>query len=80
MPKDERESGLRESLNSGHTFAHGFEAATGCSSLLHGEAVAAGMVMAVLKSLCSARVSVRIEGLPPGQTGTLSFPGPRHPG
>ena len=39
----ERKSGVRELLNFGHTFAHGFEAATKYSSLLHGEAVAIGM-------------------------------------
>lgn len=39
----ERKSGVRELLNFGHTFAHGFEAATKYSMLLHGEAVAIGM-------------------------------------
>ena len=39
----ERKNGIRELLNFGHTFAHGFEAATNYSSLLHGEAVAIGM-------------------------------------
>jgi 3-dehydroquinate synthase len=44
---DERESGERELLNLGHTFGHALEAATGFgSALLHGEAVAIGMVLA----------------------------------
>lgn len=44
---DEREAGERALLNLGHTFAHALEAETGYSSeLLHGEAVAIGMLMA----------------------------------
>lgn len=43
---DERESGLRTILNFGHTFGHAIEAGVGYGSWLHGEAVAAGMVMA----------------------------------
>ena len=43
---DEREHGKRALLNFGHTFAHGIEAATGYTRFLHGEAVAAGMLMA----------------------------------
>ena len=44
---DERESGRRALLNLGHTFGHALEAETGFSDeLLHGEAVAVGMVMA----------------------------------
>ncbi len=43
---DERESGERALLNLGHTFAHAIETATGYSTWLHGEAVAAGLCMA----------------------------------
>ena len=43
---DERETGLRAILNFGHTFGHALEALTGYEQLLHGEAVAIGMVMA----------------------------------
>jgi 3-dehydroquinate synthase len=43
---DEREAGERALLNFGHTFGHAIEAATGYGAWLHGEAVAAGMVMA----------------------------------
>jgi 3-dehydroquinate synthase len=44
---DEKEAGKRALLNFGHTFAHALEAETGYSdTLLHGEAVAIGMLMA----------------------------------
>jgi 3-dehydroquinate synthase len=43
---DEREAGPRALLNLGHTFGHAIETATGFGPWLHGEAVAAGMVMA----------------------------------
>ncbi len=43
---DERESGKRALLNLGHTFGHAIETATGYGNWLHGEAVAAGMLMA----------------------------------
>ncbi|UQY44453.1 3-dehydroquinate synthase [Mixta hanseatica] len=43
---DERETGLRALLNLGHTYGHAIEAQMGYGNWLHGEAVAAGMVMA----------------------------------
>jgi 3-dehydroquinate synthase len=43
---DERESGRRAILNFGHTFAHAIEHCCGYGEWLHGEAVAAGMLMA----------------------------------
>jgi 3-dehydroquinate synthase len=43
---DEREAGVRALLNFGHTFGHAIEAAAGYGAWLHGEAIAAGMVMA----------------------------------
>jgi len=43
---DERESGLRATLNLGHTFGHALETGLGYGSLLHGEAVAIGMCQA----------------------------------
>ena len=48
---DERESGIRAILNLGHTFGHAIEATMGYGNWLHGEAVAAGMVMAADLSL-----------------------------
>lgn len=54
---DEREADLRALLNFGHTFGHALEAETGFGEkLLHGEAVALGMVMA-------CRLSARMGGL-----------------
>jgi 3-dehydroquinate synthase len=44
---DEREVGLRAILNLGHTFGHAIETAQGYGQWLHGEAVAAGMVLAL---------------------------------
>ncbi|MFT4822649.1 MAG: 3-dehydroquinate synthase [Halioglobus sp.] len=49
---DEREGGVRAILNLGHTFAHAIENAQGYGVWLHGEAVAAGMVLA-LRLSCS---------------------------
>jgi len=43
---DEHESGVRATLNLGHTFGHAIENAMGYGVWLHGEAVATGMVMA----------------------------------
>ncbi len=51
--RDERESDLRAILNFGHTVGHAVEALAGYGSLLHGEAVAIGMVFA-------ARLSERL--------------------
>jgi 3-dehydroquinate synthase len=55
---DERESGERAILNFGHTFGHALEAVTGFSVMLHGEAVAIGMVMAADLSARLGRMSV----------------------
>ncbi|HYB57077.1 MAG TPA: 3-dehydroquinate synthase [Alphaproteobacteria bacterium] len=56
---DEREGGERALLNLGHTFGHALEAETGFGrELLHGEAVALGMVMAF-------ELSVRLGYCPP---------------
>jgi 3-dehydroquinate synthase len=47
VARDERETGERALLNLGHTFGHALEAGAGFSGrLLHGEAVALGMVLA----------------------------------
>jgi 3-dehydroquinate synthase len=53
VARDETESGERALLNFGHTFGHALETAGGYHALLHGEAVAIGMVLA-------ARLSVRL--------------------
>jgi 3-dehydroquinate synthase len=62
---DEREAGRRALLNLGHTFAHALEAEAGYTgSLLHGEAVAIGMVLAF-------DLSVKLGHCPPGDAGRL---------
>ena len=67
VAQDERESGVRALLNLGHTFGHAIETATGFGPWLHGEAVAAGMVMAARLSsragMLAAGDAERIEKL-----------------
>ncbi len=48
---DEKESGQRALLNLGHTFGHAIEAGMGYGNWLHGEAVAAGTMLAARLSL-----------------------------
>ena len=50
VAQDEREGGIRAILNLGHTFGHAIETGMGYGNWLHGEAVGAGMVMAVQTS------------------------------
>jgi 3-dehydroquinate synthase len=50
VERDEREGGLRRLLNFGHTLAHAIEAHAGYHGILHGEAVAIGMVFAADRS------------------------------
>jgi 3-dehydroquinate synthase len=52
---DEREDGLRRVLNLGHTIGHALEAETGYRRLLHGEAVAWGMIAATNIALSVGR-------------------------
>ena len=54
---DERESGLRMILNYGHTLGHAIEAATRYRKLLHGEAVAWGMIAATRLGLARRTVT-----------------------
>lgn len=65
VAEDEKEGGRRALLNLGHTFGHALEAWAGYSAkLLHGEAVAIGMVLAFELSeelgLCKAELSSRV--------------------
>jgi len=59
---DEREeSGRRAILNYGHTFGHAFETLGGYGAILHGEAVAVGM-------LCASRLAERLRRIGPDVT------------
>jgi 3-dehydroquinate synthase len=66
VAEDERENGVRALLNFGHTFGHALEAETGFGAeLLHGEAVAIGMIMAtemsVMLGLCPQSDSDKVR-------------------
>ena len=66
VAEDEKESGKRALLNLGHTFGHAFEAEMGYDGrLLHGEAVAVGMVLAFKFSaklgLCDEKDAKKVE-------------------
>jgi 3-dehydroquinate synthase len=62
VERDERElSGLRAILNYGHTFAHAYETAAGYGTLLHGEAVAIGMVSAAALAGTLGRIGPEVE-------------------
>jgi 3-dehydroquinate synthase len=56
--QDERESGLRQILNFGHTLGHALEAATDYQRFLHGEAIGWGMIAATLMALARERISL----------------------
>jgi 3-dehydroquinate synthase len=58
VSEDERDLGIRATLNFGHTVGHGIEAAAGYERYLHGEAISLGMLAAL-------RVSERHVGLAP---------------
>ena len=77
VEQDEREAGLREILNFGHTFAHAFETATAYRRYLHGEAVGWGMIAAsrlgVRTAGFSSEEAARIERLV-GHVGPLPPP------
>ena len=79
---DEREDDIRAVLNFGHTFGHAIEAGLGYGEWLHGEAIAAGMVMAVDLSvrlgMLAAKESERVKRLM--QRAGLPVVGPVLPG
>jgi 3-dehydroquinate synthase len=57
VSKDERESGLRQVLNFGHTLGHALETAGNYRRHLHGEAVGWGMLVATLLALATNRIN-----------------------
>jgi len=63
VAEDERESGRRAILNFGHTFGHAIENSLGYGEWLHGEAVAAGMIMAAKLSGIEDAAVQRLSGL-----------------
>ena len=78
VAEDEREAGRRAILNFGHTFGHAIEHCQGYGEWLHGEAVAAGMIMAAqLGGLANAdltrlRELIVAAGLP-GEPPAIEF-------
>ena len=58
---DEKEQGLRATLNLGHTFGHAIETGLGYGAWLHGEAVAAGTIMAADMSLRQGWISESVK-------------------
>ena len=63
VAEDERETGRRAILNFGHTFGHAIENSLGYGEWLHGEAVAAGMLMAAELSNISEGDLQRLRNL-----------------
>ncbi len=67
VEQDERENGLRRSLNFGHTIGHAMEESAELGEIPHGAAVSAGMALearlAVRLSLAPPELAQRIENL-----------------
>ena len=67
VSEDERETGVRAHLNFGHTFAHAIEAMVGYGEILHGEAVALGMLaattLAASAGICAPELRGELEAV-----------------
>lgn len=75
VAEDEREHGTRALLNLGHTFGHALEAEAGYNgTLLHGEAVAIGIVMALDFSASRGQISPQDAGRVRGHLDRLGLP------
>jgi 3-dehydroquinate synthase len=78
VSEDEREGDRRRILNFGHTYAHAVESASGFESIMHGEAVALGMLVALELSVESAGLAAaqtdRVYGLLKRIFPKLKFP------
>ena len=61
VSRDEREGGLRQVLNFGHTIGHALEAATRYRRYLHGEAVAWGMIAAARVAVSAGKLAADEE-------------------
>jgi len=59
VSKDEREGGLRQILNFGHTLGHSLEAATDYKRFAHGEAIGWGMLAATMLGAARGRIGAR---------------------
>ncbi len=73
VARDERDDGIRQTLNLGHTIGHAIETVTGYATYRHGEAVALGLLAALrLSGNADLRAEVaellRSHGLPTGLT------------
>ncbi|MGI2261068.1 3-dehydroquinate synthase [Shewanella sp. GXUN23E] len=83
VSEDETEQGVRALLNLGHTFGHAIEAEMGYGKWLHGEAVAAGMILAAETSvamgfmdeskLCRIRALIAAFDLPIKAPDSMDF-------
>jgi 3-dehydroquinate synthase len=62
VAEDEKEGGVRATLNLGHTFGHAIEAASGYGTWLHGEAVGTGILMASDMSKRLGWISEELDG------------------
>lgn len=65
VQEDERETGIRAWLNLGHTFGHALEKTLGFGKILHGEAVALGMLgatrLAITAGMCQSSLLKQLE-------------------
>ena len=71
---DEREGGIRAHLNLGHTYGHAVESLTGYEQVLHGEAVAIGIVVALRLGVRTGRTPAAVAERGEALLATLGLP------